>query len=350
MNFIITLLILILILGIIVLIHEFGHFIAAKKSGIYVDEFSIGMGPVLFKIKPKKSETTYSIRAFPVGGFVAMAEVESEELKIKKDRVLDNKGFFTKFIVLIMGIFLNFVLAIILLFINGLIYGSPDESPIIGSILEGSPANIAGIETGDEVISINDVSIANWDDIILEISAKKLQDDYKFEVKKSNGQSVIYHIVPEVEKKDDNETRVFGIGKDTSLRNKGFKNAINYAFDTFIGMIKTIFRILGSLFKGSVSVNSLSGPVGIFTIIDKVKAQGLETLIYLTAYLSINVATINLLPFPVFDGGKILIYVIQAISKKKLNQNIESIINFIGFGLLIILMLFITFNDIIKLL
>ena len=155
MNFIITLLILIIILGLIISIHEFGHFIAAKKSGVYVDEFSLGMGPLLFKYKPKKSETTYSLRVFPIGGYVAMAEKEDpDNKKIKKDRVLENKSFLKKFIVLINGIFFNCILAIVLFFISGLIYGKPVQEPIIKAVGEGTPAYSVGLEPGDRIIMI----------------------------------------------------------------------------------------------------------------------------------------------------------------------------------------------------
>lgn len=112
---------------------------------------------------------------------------------------------------------------------------------------------------------------------------------------------------------------------------------------------KTIFKILGSLFNGSVSVKSLSGPVGIYSIVDSVKSNGLETLIYLTAYLSINVGIINLLPIPVFDGGRVLILLIEMITRRKSSEKLELALNYIGFALMMLLMLFVTFNDISRL-
>ncbi len=352
MNVIITILILCVILGLIISIHEFGHFIAAKKSGVYVDEFSIGMGPVLWKHKPKDSETTYSLRAFPIGGFVSMAEKKDpDNKKIKKDQILENKSFLHNLWVFINGIVFNFILAIVLFFISGLIYGRPISEPIVSSVSEGGAAEKVGIASGDRIIKINGTSIKTLDDFLLEASAKKLEDEYVFTVEKADGSIVDYNIYPEV-KKDKNgkeESRIYGILFSGGSHKKGFKQAVIYAFTGFYENFVTIFKILGSLFNGKVSVKSLSGPVGIYTIVDSVKSQGLETLIYLTAYLSINVGIINLIPIPVFDGGRIFILIIEKIIKRKTGEKLEYTLNLIGFGLMILLMIYVTFNDIIRL-
>ncbi len=350
MNFIITLLILFVMLGLIISIHEFGHFIAAKKSGVHVDEFSIGMGPLIFKKKPKNSETTYSLRLLPIGGYVAMAEKEEKGSKIKKDRVLENKGFFHVLWVLINGIVFNFILAITLFFISGLIYGRPVNEPVIKEVVENKAAYNAGLENGDRILAVNGVSIKTWDDFILEVSAKKLKDNYEFIVEKTNGEKATYNLVPEVVKNGSGEeTRVFGIVSQGTTYKKGFLNALKYAFVGTYENTITIFKILGSLFTGQVSVKSLSGPVGIYSIVDQVKSQGFETLLYLTAYLSINVGIVNLIPIPVFDGGRIFILIVEKITRKKSSEKLEMALNYVGFGLMILLMLFVTFNDISRL-
>ena len=349
MNFIITLLILFIILGIIISIHEFGHFIAAKKSGVYVDEFSLGFGPKLLKYKPKKSETTYTLRLLPLGGFVSMAEKDVPGAKIKKDRILENKGFFKVLWVLINGIVFNFILAIVLFFISGLAYGRPISEPVISEAIEGGAAYTAGLEAGDRIIEVNGVKIKTWDDFILEASAKKLKEKYVFTVVKADGRTMSYDVVTEVKEENGEQTRVFGIRSSGTVFHKGFKNALIYAFEGTYDNSKTIFKILGSLFTGEVSVKSLSGPVGIYTMVDTVKSQGLLTLIFLTAYLSINVGIVNLLPIPVFDGGRIFILIIEKIIRRKTGEKLETALNIIGFGLMILLMLFVTFNDITRL-
>lgn len=350
MNFLITLLILFIILSVIIIVHEFGHFIAAKKGGVYIDEFSLGMGPQLLKYKPKKSETTYSLRAFPIGGFVSMAEKEDSSNKaIKKNQVLENKSFGRKLLVLINGILFNCFLAIFLFFVSGLLYGRPVSEPVINKVVEGMAAEKAGLESGDKILEVNGVKINTWDDFLLEASAKKLKDEYIFKVEKSNGYIKEYNLVPEVQEVEGQEVKVFGIQSSGTIYYKGFKNAAIYAFEGFYTNFKTIFKILGNLFTGEVPVKSLSGPVGIYSLVDSVKSQGVNTLLYLTAYLSINVAIINLIPIPVFDGGKVLILLIEKITKRKSSENLEAILNYVGFALMILLMLYVTFNDIIRL-
>lgn len=350
MNFLITLLILFIILSVIIIVHEFGHFIAAKKGGVYIDEFSLGMGPQLLKYKPKKSETTYSLRAFPIGGFVSMAEKEDSSNKaIKKNQVLENKSFGRKLLVLINGILFNCFLAIFLFFVSGLLYGRPVSEPVINKVVEGMAAEKAGLESGDKILEVNGVKINTWDDFLLEASAKKLKDEYIFKVEKSNGDIKEYNLVPEVQEVEGQEVKVFGIQSSGTIYYKGFKNAVIYAFEGFYTNFKTIFKILGNLFTGEVPVKSLSGPVGIYSLVDSVKSQGVNTLLYLTAYLSINVAIINLIPIPVFDGGRVLILLIEKITRRKSSENLEAILNYVGFALMILLMLYVTFNDIIRL-
>lgn len=350
-NIIATIVILLLMLSVIVSIHEFGHFITAKKNGIYVDEFSIGMGPVLLKHKPKDSETTYCLRVLPIGGFVSMAEKENpENKKIKKDRVLENKSFLAKFCVLIAGIFMNCVLAIFLFFISGLIYGRPVNEPIINEVVEGKPAQIAGLEKGDRIIKINGVNVNTFDDFLLEASAKKIKDNYTIIVEKANKEIKEYNVVPNIIKQENkDDLREFGIVFEGTVHYKGFVEALKYGFTGFYDNTITIFKILGSLFTGEVSVKNLSGPVGMYSIVDQVKSAGFEMILYLTAYLSINVAIINLFPIPVFDGGRIFIIIIEKIIRRKTNEKLETIINLVGFGLLILLMLYVTWNDIVRL-
>lgn len=350
MNFILTLLILIIILGLIIVIHEFGHFIAAKRGGVYVDEFSLGMGPLIFKYKPKNSETTYSLRALPIGGFVSMAEKEDpDNKKIKKNRVLENKSFLRRLLVLLNGIIFNCFLAIFLFFISGLLYGKPVNNTTIARIEEGSPAYISGLEVGDTIVKVNGNNIDSLDDFLLEASAKKLKESYTFTVEKQDGTTKDITITPTVSEVDGEEVRKYGIGFGGTTHEKGFKNAVSYAFEGFYSNSVTIIKIVGSLFTGDVKLKSLSGPVGIYTVIDQVKSQGFETILYLTAYLSINVAIINLIPVPVFDGGRVLLLLIEKISRKKTNEKLEYILNLVGFGLMILLMIYVTFNDIIRL-
>lgn len=350
MNFLITILILFIMLGLIISIHEFGHFIAAKKCGVYVEEFSIGMGPLIYKRKPKNSETTYSLRILPIGGYVSMAEKTDPKAKIKKDKILENKSFWQVFWVLINGITFNFLLAILLFFISGLIYGRPEQLPIIDQVVENGPAYTAGIESNDRVISVNGVKTKTLYDYRIEVSGKKAKESYVFEIEKEDGTIVKYNIKPEVTVDEKgNESRVIGVMFKETVYYKGIKEAFIYGITGFAENFMVILRILGSLFTGQVSVKSLSGPVGIYSMVDSVKSTGLQTLIFLTAYLSINVGIVNLFPITVFDGGRIVILIIEKIIGRKTNEKLENILNFVGFGLMILLMIFVTINDILRL-
>lgn len=348
MNFVITFLVLILILGTIILIHELGHFISAEKAGVYVEEFAIGMGPKLWSSKSKKGETTYSIRLFPIGGYVSMANEEVPDSNIKKHQILENKTLFQKVTVLVMGILFNFVLTIFLLFINGLIYGSPNTKPIVGEVAKDSAVYNAGIKAGDLIKSVNGKTTETWDDVLLEISVKEnSKESYKFVIER-NDKTYNYNIIPDIKEEEGEKQKVFGFSISYT-KTHGFVNALKYSVTGFWDMIKSIVNILKYLFVGSISVNNLSGPVGIYTVIDQIKESGFEHLIYLTAYLSVNIGVVNLLPIPVFDGGRILLIIFEKITKKK-NKKLEGILNTVGFAMLVLLMIYVTFNDIFKLL
>ena len=348
MNFIITLLLLVVILGIIISVHEFGHFIAAKKCGVHVDEFSLGMGPLIYQYKPKNSETTYSLRCIPIGGYVAMAEKYDKESKIKKNKVLENKGFWANFWVFINGVVFNFLLAILLFFILGLFQGRPQENTIVQYIAEDYPAISTDIEIGDEIIKVNGEEVETYYDFNVEVNAKEAKEEYTLTVKKQDGTIKDIKMKPVIEEIDGVEYRRFGIGFSTKYE-KGFLNALIYSVEGTIDTIIKIWETLVMLVVGDIGADNLSGPVGMYSVIDTIKSQGIMNVIYMIAYLSINVGVINLLPIPVFDGGRLFILIIEKITKKKTSEKLEGILNMIGFGLMLLLMIFVTFNDIIRL-
>ena len=349
MNFIITLLLLIVILGIIISVHEFGHFIAAKKSVVDVDEFSLGMGPLLWEYKPKKSETTYSLRLLPIGGYVAMADKYDKENKIKKDKVLENKGFWKIFWVLINGVAFNFILAIILFFIMGLFQGRPVENTIVSYIAtEGEyPAINSGIQVGDEITKVNGVTVESYYDFTVEVNAKEGKDIYKLTLKREDGTVYDVELDPIEEEIDGQVFRRFGIGFSNKYE-KGFLNALIYSVEGTLDTVEKIWETLVMLFKKDISMDNLSGPVGMYSVIDTVKSQGIMNILYILAYLSVNVGILNLFPIPVFDGGRIFILIIETITKKKASEKLEYTLNMIGFGLMLLLMIVVTFNDIIR--
>lgn len=345
---ILTLILFIIILGAIVLIHESGHFIFAKLVGVHVYEFSIGMGPAIIK-KEAKDKTLYAIRAIPIGGYVSLAGEEVEvDLKKQKGHNLQDKSVFQRFLVMFMGVGFNFIFAFLILFFIGLVYGSPNLDPVISDVSNGYPAYEAGITKGDKVLEINGHKITYLDDISLYLTVEDLNKDVTFKVEKPNGNEATYTVKPQKEIIEDKETFKIGVVLKSETE-RGFGKAIAYAFKGSGAIFKQMFVVLANLFTGGVSVNQLSGPVGIYSIVGQMEEQGLNALLYLVALLSINVGIINLLPLPAFDGGRILFLFIEKIKGKPVSPKVENAIHSVGFILLMLLMIYITFNDILKL-
>lgn len=343
-----SLIIFILILGVIVTVHEFGHFIFAKLSNTYVYEFSIGMGKKLFGKKRKDGETEFCIRAVPIGGYVMIAGEDLEDEKIPKDRQMCNKSFLQRFMVLFAGAFNNFIFAFIILFISAIIYGAAITKPYIGDVSPDYPAYTAGLEKGDLLLSLNGTKITNWDKALVMLQTSK-GNEMTFKVLKQDGSTKEYKVAPIKEKDSEgNESYKFGIATKYE-KEYGFTKSLSYAWNKTISLFGSMWDTLKYLFNGKVSINQLSGPVGIYSVVDSQAHQGMEALLYLVAYLSINVGIINLLPFPAFDGGRILFLFIEKIFRKPVSKNVENIIHSIGFMLIIGLLIYVTFNDIIKL-
>ena len=349
-----TVIYLIIMLGILIFVHELGHFIAAKKIGVYVSEFALGMGPKIFSFRRKKKNdpTEYSLRLLPIGGFCAMAgEVneDQQELKLNKNQYMCNRSKWERFLILIAGVTMNVITAFVILFFQALIYGSTEQKSIVGYAPSGYPISESGIEEGDRVIKLNGYRVNTWDKLTLILNFKNKNDSYEFVVKKTDGSIKTYNVIPKTEVDEaGNETKVFGIGVGDTVH-KGFFNAIKYAFLKLGSIISTMYLIIVSLFTGKLGLSSLSGPVGMYTIVGESAKVGFQSIMYLTAYLSLNLAVINSLPFPAFDGGRILFVIIEAIKGSKVDAKVENIFHTVGFILLMILMIYITIQDIIRL-
>lgn len=344
-----TLIYFILILGVTVFVHELGHFIFAKRAGIYVYEFAIGMGPKLYSFKRKNDETAYSIRLIPLGGFVQMAgeEIEADE-KIPENKRMQSKTWMQRFLTIIAGCMFNFIFAFVLLFIIGLFYGAPELKPYIGETVDNYPAEIAGVEEGDLIVSINGKQMTTSDDVLLELQLVKSGSPLTFKVQKENGETQIYKISPK--KVVDNNTTSYKFGITfTDKINYGLGSAIEFAVGKFISIFKTMFQVIANLITGNLGLKNLSGPVGIYNIVGEEAKAGFESIIYLVSYLSINIGFINLLPFPAFDGGRLLFLIIEKIKGSRVNPKVENIIHAVGFVLLMLLMILITIQDISRL-
>ncbi len=347
MHIVYTILLFILILGVIIFVHELGHFLFAKLTGVYVYEFSIGMGPRLFC--KKKGETEYSIRAIPIGGFVSLAGEEiDDDKKVPKNKKLYNKKPWERFLVMFFGAGFNFLFAILLLFLIALFSGAQNLDPVLSKVSNNSAAYQAGLEKGDRVLKVNGHNISTIDDVSLYFAISKPSSGVELTVKKENGSEVNTKVVPKKIKKKDKEEYRFGITMD-STRKYGLIPAVVYTYRKTVSLFKQMAITVGYLFTGGIKVNQLSGPVGIYSIVGEQSKSGLASILYLVAFLSINVGFINLLPLPAFDGGHILFIIIEKIKGSPVDRRTENIIHTVGLFLLMMLMIYITFNDIIKL-
>ena len=362
-NTIINILLFILILGILVFVHEFGHFITAKKSGVFIHEFSIGMGPVI-KTWKGKDGISYSLRALPIGGFVQMAgEIyeDDDTNTVPKEEFMCNKKWWQRLIILCAGVFNNFLLALVFLFFIALIWGAPSLAPKIYRVLpnssvaatqviekdeEGKDVVVAGIQDGDVITSINGKKVNTWDKAQLLLLFKDKDGKYDITVKHTDGKEESFQI-EKTKFTDDEGEEMEGFGFEMKQEYKrGIKAAVKFAFQKFAAISEQMWMTLGGLFTGKISLNSLSGPVGIYTVVGETRKTGIANVIFLTAYLSINLGIMNILPIPALDGGHVLFLLIEVLTRKKVNQKIEAWTTNIFFALLLLLMLYITIHDV----
>lgn len=355
--FIIKILLLLFILGIIILVHEFGHFIWAKIFGVHIYEFSIGMGPLLHTHKGKKDGINYNIRAIPIGGFVSMAgevydsgEVDENNKKIKKDKLMCNKKWWQRLIILVAGVVNNFILAIVILFIYTLIWGGGAITPKVLNVVEDKPAAVAGLKSGDVITNINGYNVSSWDKAQIILYYKNTNEYYTFEVKHTDGTKEEIKIKPEIIKDEETgaESKLFGIQIDAEDTSNVFKSFV-YSIRKFNSIISSMVYTIWGLISGKIGLSALSGPVGIYEVVGETINYGINYFLYILAFLSINVGFINILPFPAFDGGHVLFLIIEKIKGSPVNAKIENTCHLIGFILVFLLMIIVTISDIIKL-
>ncbi len=377
---IMSIIIFIIILLVLVLSHEFGHFIVAKKSNIRVDEFSFGFPPKLFG--KKIGETTYNFNALPLGGYVKIYGENPEELPAKTeesnnssdDRSFVNKPWYIKVLVLLAGVTMNFIVAWLLLSI-GFISGLPTSVSVApkGAIIEnqaltvvgvvsGSPAEKAGLRSGDKISAL---TTNNGKTTTLTTSSNLLTPKVvqSFVKKHSNekidfsiirGKTAIQiNVIPKFNKA--NGIAMVGISMDTigtlhlpvyKAIFEGLKLSYNLTIKTIVGF----YSLIANSLSGHGSLANVSGPIGIIKIVGEAANFGFIYLLSLTALISINLVVINLIPFPALDGGRLLFLLIEKIKGSRIKPKIANIVNSIGFALLMIFMVVITYHDIIRLL
>ncbi|MGN1317387.1 MAG: M50 family metallopeptidase [Lachnospirales bacterium] len=356
MSIIITL----IIFTVIVVIHEFGHFIVAKKCNVRVDEFAVGMGPKLYG--KKVGETEYTIRILPLGGFCRMAD----EIKGNNEKIgFNDASVLQRIAICFAGPFMNFVLAIAIMIFLSISLGFATNN--ISDIIENSSAYNAGLESGDKVISFDGHRIHT--NMELEFYKSECGENPIDVVVERNGEKLTKTLIPQYNEETGryllgvrvNYTAPFinVLGRDMQGAKKA--NITSYISDGYwssVALVKLTFLGFSRLVTQKIDVNDLSGPIGVTAEVNNQYQQSSKsgfiavflTMINLVALLSVNLGVINLLPIPAIDGGKLLIYLVELITKYRLPKEKEAYISLIGFVLVMGLGVFIAFNDIMKLL
>ena len=336
-SFIINAIKIIFLLGLLVFIHEGGHFIIAKLCKVKVNEFAIGFGKTIWKKQGK--ETVYELKLIPLGGFVRM---EGEEEKSSLAGSFSCASIPKRIAIVLAGGMVNIIFGLIVYFCLACFSGSYISNEV-QSVLPEYPASIAGIEENDKIIKINNKKIVTKKDIN-EILQKVNGEELEVLVNRNN-EIIEFKLKPtEIEYGEGQKMYVLGV--NLKQVENTFLNRLYYgAYDTFNFGISIVDNIK-QLVKGNVNKDQLMGPVGISSVVSETK--GIENYIYIIALISLSLGVTNLMPFPPLDGGKIVIVVCEAITRKKLSEKAEMTISYIGFALLIALTIFVTFNDIMR--
>ncbi|MDR1192773.1 MAG: RIP metalloprotease RseP [Peptococcaceae bacterium] len=334
------------VLGVITLIHEWGHYVSARSVGVAVQEFSIGLGPALWKKRGK--ETLFSLRCIPFGGY-CLFDPETEKVDAKgRPASLLRRNALTKMYILAAGPVMNFVLAAALFALLFAVIGvGVGFEPVIGQVQPDSPAAAAGILPGDRVLAIAGEPLASWEDLSRIVTERQDEGALDFLLSRQ-GREIALTVTPRYD--PDAGRILIGVTVDTAGEIRSKSNPLR---GIWLGLLQTVNMIgvlLGALTQmatGQISAaDNVSGPVALVRVIGETASSGLWNTLWLTAFLSVNLGIMNLLPIPALDGGKILVCLVELIRRKPLSLEVEGWINMVGFVLLISLMIFLTARDI----
>ena len=328
----------------VIMIHELGHFLVAKLSGVKVNEFSIGMGPVIKK--KKTSETQYTLRALPIGGYVSL---EGEDEDSEDSRSFQNAPAYKRLLVILAGAFMNFIFAL-LIFIVMMSFSTTEIG--ISSVSKDSPAYTSGLEAGDIIKSINGTEIST-DTQVQDIISKSNGTEMTITVDRDNEEKTL-QIKPEktLIKETGEEKYLLGVtmgqtlNGDLSVKDFSLSRGMTLGFKFFENVTKQTFQVFGMLFSGKLGLSNLSVPIGVVNEIGKATTMGFSSVLFMLAFININIGIFNLIPFPALDGGRAVFILIEMITGKAVPKEIEAKIHFVGIILLLLLIVVISFKDI----
>lgn len=332
----------VLIFSLIIFVHELGHFLAARIFGVTVHEFAIGMGPALYKKQGK--ETLYSIRAIPMGGFCKM---EGEDEESESEGAFGNKKPLPRIVILVAGaamnILLGFLIAVLIVLMTAVPAGGI-ASTVIESVNPDASA-AAFLQPGDKITGINGKSVHIKRDLSFELSQSGMREctiTYK-----RGGEEFTESFMP-MEVEYESGQKGYVVGFNVALAPVNLWTLLKESFFQTVWMVKLVFISLGMLFTGKAGVSDLSGPVGVVYAMNTMAKSGLYDFLYFTSFLAVNIGIMNLMPIPALDGGRVIFALIELIFRKPIPPEKEGLVHFIGFVLLMVLMLYATWNDIVR--
>jgi regulator of sigma E protease len=331
----------IVVFGVLIAVHELGHFTMAKVTGIRVDEFSLGFGPALWK--RQWGETLYAVRGIPLGGYVRMAGMDGSGED--DPRAFTHKPLWQRFMVILAGPFMNLVLAAVLYVVLFGPVGIPSPTTTVGIAMAGYPAAQAGIRPGDQVVSVDGRGVSSWTSLATAIATHD-QRPIRITVRRPDGTVATYTVATRLDPAV--HQRIIGIQPAYTSLHLPVLAAIAAGFNHTVQITVLWFTQLGRLITGQARFD-VSGPVGIAVMVGQAVQQGWVSLILLAAALSANLGLFNILPVPVLDGSKLWLIVIEAIRRRPLDPAKENLIQVVGLVVLLAFVLFVTYHDLLRL-
>ncbi|MBR5152057.1 MAG: RIP metalloprotease RseP [Clostridia bacterium] len=340
---VITVLAAILIFSVIIFVHEFGHFITARIFGVTVHEFAIGMGPVLWKKQGKN--TLYSVRAIPMGGF---CQLEGEDEDSQVEGAFRTKKPLPRIIILAAGSVMNLFLGFLMVFCLVTATTAFQSKDIAGTVVaEVNPESSASfLQPGDKIVAVGDYRTHIYRDLNFALSQNGNQETTL--TVRRDGTTFTERFQP-LEKTMEDGSKRYLVGFQIAPQKATLGAIFHESFFETVWMGKMVFLSLGMLFRGEAGINDLAGPVGTVGAMTQVARTGWLELLFFAAFLAVNIGIMNLLPIPALDGGRILFVLIELIFRKPIPADKEGWVHFLGFALLILLMLYATYNDIVRL-
>ena len=343
----------VIVLGILVFFHELGHFLVARFFGVGVETFSLGFGPKIYQ--RKMGFTQYCISLIPLGGYVKMVGEEPGAPLAETDIPLsfNHKKLYQKILIVAAGPLFNFLLAFLIFYAIFQFSGLYFVKPVVGEVGPNSPAQVAGMATGDVVVAIDGKPVTSWDDMVALIG-ESTGEDIAIQVDR-NGRDLLFQVTPETRMSknifgEDIKRFMIGVaasGDVTHISLNPFQALWHGGLRTWDISKLTVLSVV-KIFQGSVAADSLGGPIMIAQMAGKQAKAGVASFFFFIAMLSVNLGIINLFPVPVLDGGHILFFCYEAVTGKAAGEKFREQANRLGMGLLLALMVFVFYNDIIR--